>query len=473
MKTSVRKDILDDSISGDKVHGGSISGLLSIETDYLQIPTSGKDKISGAATIDGDSVFLGLFSPIGQIRSKNIYSIGNNSRITVLNASSMPVVESASISGSGELRLYSGGVMNARLSSYRDNFFLRKSIFGADSSNITGTVLDIFGSIYCSNNINANSINCKSGSFESLTFRLGQYSTVLLSSFYNNYIVTQTKANSNALSISALQSTTSSMQASVSGLLQEAPTNYFSGFQSRLGESYAELHIGGGECTELDGKIKMQVNSGVYTIGAPFDRNNLKRLASNAVLSNNSWVYSFAVGFSDGTATIGFDDNPNASNLIENHSVDRFRRLGAYLVKEKIGDYYYIYEFVQSGDTFMWYNHRLTTITSNVVSGSQFQINVKTPSISCSAILNSIRALDGTTSSQVNLAPYYPGLTIDLPNTNVKTFGTNFNGDYQDIIGYVIPVGSDKLITARTNSVGGNMFFTLNLIGYIDNRGKY
>lgn len=57
MNTFVRREILDKSISGDKIFGGEINWIDGLYTDYLAVPHTG---ISGTGSIDGSAFTIGL-----------------------------------------------------------------------------------------------------------------------------------------------------------------------------------------------------------------------------------------------------------------------------------------------------------------------------------------------------------------------------------------------------------------------------
>jgi hypothetical protein len=66
MLTSVRRDIQDHSISGDKIFGGTINWIAGLYTDSLNVPHTGS---SGAGTINGDAFSIGMSKAIGGMYS--------------------------------------------------------------------------------------------------------------------------------------------------------------------------------------------------------------------------------------------------------------------------------------------------------------------------------------------------------------------------------------------------------------------
>ncbi len=71
MHTSVKRTILDKSISGDKIFGGSIDFVNSIYTDELYIPHVGT---SGIGAINGSAFQIGTTEHIGALFAQTIKS---------------------------------------------------------------------------------------------------------------------------------------------------------------------------------------------------------------------------------------------------------------------------------------------------------------------------------------------------------------------------------------------------------------
>lgn len=69
MNTFVWRDILDNSISGDKIFGGTINWIDGLYVDALYVPHSGT---SGVSTIDGSGVLIGYGEKIGSLNSELI-----------------------------------------------------------------------------------------------------------------------------------------------------------------------------------------------------------------------------------------------------------------------------------------------------------------------------------------------------------------------------------------------------------------
>jgi hypothetical protein len=69
MLTSVRRDILDHSISGDKIFGGTINWIDGLYSDRLVVPHTGT---AGIGTINGESFIIGASRAIGGLYSTTV-----------------------------------------------------------------------------------------------------------------------------------------------------------------------------------------------------------------------------------------------------------------------------------------------------------------------------------------------------------------------------------------------------------------
>lgn len=67
MNTFVWRDILDNSISGDKIFGGTINWIDGLYTDALYLPHTGT---AGVSTIDGSGVLIGTNEPVGSVNAE-------------------------------------------------------------------------------------------------------------------------------------------------------------------------------------------------------------------------------------------------------------------------------------------------------------------------------------------------------------------------------------------------------------------
>lgn len=72
MLTTVRRDILDHSISGNKIFGGSINWIDSLVTDYIEIPHDSAHPENGGGLVDGNGVLFGSRVPIGILESLSV-----------------------------------------------------------------------------------------------------------------------------------------------------------------------------------------------------------------------------------------------------------------------------------------------------------------------------------------------------------------------------------------------------------------
>jgi hypothetical protein len=92
MRTSVVKTILDDSISGNKIHGGAISGLASLESALVYV-TGGSGSFIKATTIgsistpsDRANIYCDSFAAFGSVSM--ISAIGPSTLFSVVDSSS-------------------------------------------------------------------------------------------------------------------------------------------------------------------------------------------------------------------------------------------------------------------------------------------------------------------------------------------------------------------------------------------------
>jgi len=71
MLTTVRRDMLDKSISGDKIFGGTINWIDGLYTDYLRVPHSGS---TGTGSIDGENFVIGSNHRIASVQANNVHA---------------------------------------------------------------------------------------------------------------------------------------------------------------------------------------------------------------------------------------------------------------------------------------------------------------------------------------------------------------------------------------------------------------
>jgi len=71
MLTTVRRDMLDKSISGDKIFGGTINWIDGLYTDYLRVPHSGS---FGTGSIDGENFVIGSNHRIASVQANNVHA---------------------------------------------------------------------------------------------------------------------------------------------------------------------------------------------------------------------------------------------------------------------------------------------------------------------------------------------------------------------------------------------------------------
>ena len=69
MNTFVRREILDNSISGEKIFGGDINWVDGLYTDHLAVPHTGSD---GTGSIDGSAFTIGLTERIAYVEASAV-----------------------------------------------------------------------------------------------------------------------------------------------------------------------------------------------------------------------------------------------------------------------------------------------------------------------------------------------------------------------------------------------------------------
>jgi len=196
MLTFVLKTIEDDSISGDKVHGGYISALTGLE-----VLAGGPGVDINAGRIDGTKIGVdvpetGRFITLAAVG----LSVFVPASITCYDEALNKSVEMLANGNYGTLSLYKSGVINVRLSaeSTIPNYFLTKVIVG--SSTIPGTVqgaaaiLNVVGNLNVTANMFAITLGISGVAtfYDQLMFDTSLSGLKSLREFYDHFLEVET-----------------------------------------------------------------------------------------------------------------------------------------------------------------------------------------------------------------------------------------------------------------------------------------
>jgi len=140
MQTFVWRDILDKSISGDKIFGGTINWIDGLYTDAIYVPHTGT---SGVGTIDGSGVIIGINEMVGGVYTELAISdfvgvpalIGYGASMYVQGGSYGTIL----LKGiwSADIYLNAGGI----------SYIIPKMIFGANSMWNSSNLFEVHGSM--------------------------------------------------------------------------------------------------------------------------------------------------------------------------------------------------------------------------------------------------------------------------------------------------------------------------------------
>lgn len=140
MLTTVRRDILDHSISGNKIFGGIINYIDGLHTTDINVPQGAAAPSAGTGLIDGVGVLIGSRSKIGNVQS-NI--VGAHNTLALMRAAA-PTQPSfiAQESGTGARvlikRSVAGGAIRIQLHAGNQSYFLDKLMVGRDTEAYAG-----------------------------------------------------------------------------------------------------------------------------------------------------------------------------------------------------------------------------------------------------------------------------------------------------------------------------------------------
>lgn len=212
MLTSVHKEILDDSISGDKLAGGIVDPPFEdMHSDRVVI---GKDSAS-PSLIDNVIIgsryrggtmtqpSLGYFQTL-EVLNKSLSASLSQASVKSRTSTGIDIIMQAIVGSGGLLQVSTGaGVAKARLSAFSNNFLINKLLLGSSTDLKTTTILDILGNIYVNGSMEmsgalevfgctlyslyADNIMMQSGGDINFWATGGPYISRTLSSFYEEY----------------------------------------------------------------------------------------------------------------------------------------------------------------------------------------------------------------------------------------------------------------------------------------------
>ena len=163
METSVFKDILDHSISGNKIYGGSIEWLDQLETDNLMVPSSHLGTNSGLGSINGHGFNIGNLEEIGFLSAAEINSSGQIQGNS-LYINGLGITSAGGFVGTS-LYIYGNGISAAGIITGKS--LVVNSLYGISLAGlITGTGLSLNSGTYGINSggaINGASLNISTG----------------------------------------------------------------------------------------------------------------------------------------------------------------------------------------------------------------------------------------------------------------------------------------------------------------------
>jgi len=190
MISTVRKTILDDSISGNKIHGGTIDGLKQLQVGLVQLPAiNGTDpdlSNTTGARIDGSKVYFGEGSKIGSVSSKAV-STKNMSVGTGFKIVDMP-------DNTTEFQLQHKNQTSIRLCGKSGQYSLIKyGLSVGPSVPQYSSIVKLFvrSGIKCDSITSTTSVLCHSlGTFFDLVFESSPGSYMSTAFYYNEFINT-------------------------------------------------------------------------------------------------------------------------------------------------------------------------------------------------------------------------------------------------------------------------------------------
>lgn len=183
MHTSVRTTILDDSISGDKIHGGTISGLQGLYTDAMVLP----DDEPASGVINGAAFHIGATESIGSIFAQYVGATGDNNSVAVYDSSSIPRAYFATSAGRGYMELWDTTTKRVSLSSFGNSYFADKLMVGKTTEDNIFAKFEV-GGIAEIDQVNTPFISSAWGSFTALQFLWDGPSWIQLDDWYTAYI---------------------------------------------------------------------------------------------------------------------------------------------------------------------------------------------------------------------------------------------------------------------------------------------
>lgn len=139
--------------------------------------------------------------------------------------------------------------------------------------------------------------------------------------------------------------------------------NYKSGLilANNSTDSEHDLDIGAGVCSDTTNAVSIDILSALTkrADASWVAGNNQGGMSSSLSISSNTWYHVFAIVVG-GVADVGFDTDVDATNLIADHTVTAYRRIGSFLTDGSSN----ILPFTQIGNYVYWTNPPLDANTT-------------------------------------------------------------------------------------------------------------
>lgn len=189
MHTSVRTEILDRSISGDKIYDGIIDRLQGLYVDKLAVPAEG----TADGSINGTGFSVGNTEAIGVMFAESIGAIGDNATSAVYDSGWVPRAYLATSAGRGYLELWNSTARIVHLSGHSSCYINYKFLVGKATPSQPSYIMEVEGGLYV-DTMFAPYVSATTGIFNVLNFLHGSTWTDL-DAFYTDYLLIETKVN--------------------------------------------------------------------------------------------------------------------------------------------------------------------------------------------------------------------------------------------------------------------------------------
>jgi hypothetical protein len=144
MLTTVRRDILDKSISGNKIFGGIINYIDGLHTTDINVPQGAAAPSAGTGLIDGLGVLIGSRSKIGNVQSNIVGAHATLGLRRAAQPTEYSFITQEVGTGARILlkRTVSGGVTRIQLHAGNQSYFLDKLMVGRSTETQSGVAFE-------------------------------------------------------------------------------------------------------------------------------------------------------------------------------------------------------------------------------------------------------------------------------------------------------------------------------------------